>query len=130
MTRIEQLLSLRDALKKAAEPDRELHEALGGIEGWERVLIGGHYRGWWFHPRYGERFGLPDYTGSIDAAVTLEIEGISIRWQFDPKRDVWLCEWRSVEGAKWKFSIMVERKTRALATCAMRVEYEIAKEQT
>ncbi len=113
MTRREQLLDLRDRLAKATGPDRELDIAI------DRALIQpSRGKDWW--PSLAS---IKEFTGSIDAAVTLEV--------------AWLIEVEVIKFAAYTYVLWVpnedpdthvsaQAKTEALARCLVRVEYELS----
>jgi hypothetical protein len=128
----QQLLQLKDRLEKAAGPDRKIDRDIARILGWKHVTdfhIGTGPTDWCGDAPAGGGYGirLPDWSASLDAAVTLVPEGFGIElqryWRKEPG------DWWSV-GLSWgtdgDYVQALDRPSAALALCLARIEYELA----
>jgi hypothetical protein len=69
MTDRSTLLELAERCEKATGPDRALDEAIARVVSWrpDGLTASEKYPPWWF----ADAFGMPRYTASLDAAMTL-----------------------------------------------------------
>jgi hypothetical protein len=126
MTNRAALLQLRDRLVKATGPDRRLDNALAPIAGW--MPHSKHDGGfWWCEPgvdptesyfHNGVHTRAPEFTGSIDDAVTLVPDEYQRHWKAGIEGD---------DGPVARFGndVAVAAATPALAICLARVTYEL-----
>lgn len=120
------LTELRDALRKATGPDRELSDEIyiqilgySCRRGEDRILDA------WFDPQGDRLIRRPvDLTASIDAAVTLVpsdvLQQIIYQRPLDPHW--WVTVWDMPAG-----QIEVQAESEALSRCLARIKYEIVK---
>lgn len=114
------LTELIAALEAADGPSRELDAQIALAHGWDVVPIrekGGHTWDRWYRPYMGKRYPvrLPNYTSSIDAALTLVPEGyglvIDVAGEYASAS---IYELRSTRAGPF---VKPARRTPALALC-------------
>ena len=113
------LVNLRDRIAAATGPDREIDDALWSLTtGLSAYTEGEPLKAG--NPPRRTRLSIPNYTASIDAAVTLV-----------PYRYGWGVENYGVHARAWllfpKPTYEVKAHTKPLALCFARIEYELAK---
>lgn len=124
--RIEVLTALRDRLAKATGPDRALDESIALTFGWKDRDAGM----WWLPPNTPASprtwvMGVPSFTASIDAAVTLVPDGHS---QHINQADdgSWWAEFREGYCTSYRNVYLGHAKTEPLARCLARITHELA----
>lgn len=123
------LLELRDCLAKATGPDKKLDVAFFKMVGFTPAQEE-HCRRWCRMDLTREQYidaWAPQFTGSIDAAVTLRPETVISERHFWSEYGFWTIDYEIDIRDESGVEISARANTLPLAFCRARIEYEIAK---